>query len=62
MEYVPARSLHEAIWREGLPRFLAPEAPMLAGQGGPLARSMPAADLVAALAAETDEALARLTH
>jgi nitronate monooxygenase len=43
-----------------LPRFLAPERPMLAGQGGPLARSVPAAELVATLAAETDEALARL--
>jgi nitronate monooxygenase len=43
-----------------LPRYLTPEAPMLAGQGGRLARSLPAADLVAALAAETREALARL--
>jgi nitronate monooxygenase len=43
-----------------LPRFLAPEPPMLAGQGGPLARSLPAAELVAALAAETDAALRRL--
>jgi len=43
-----------------LPRFLLPEAPMLAGQGGPLARSLPAADLVAALAAETHAALDRL--
>jgi nitronate monooxygenase len=43
-----------------LPRFLSPEQPMLAGQAGPLARSLPAADLVAALAAETDQVLARL--
>jgi nitronate monooxygenase len=43
-----------------LPRFLLPEAPMLAGQGGPLARSLTAAELVATLAAETDGALARL--
>ncbi|HYN93776.1 MAG TPA: nitronate monooxygenase [Pilimelia sp.] len=43
-----------------LPRHLTPEAPMLAGQGGRLARSLPAADLLAALAAETDEAIARL--
>src|SRR5439155_8928832 len=43
-----------------LPRFLAPEAPMLAGQAGALARALPAADLVAALAAETGEVLARL--
>jgi nitronate monooxygenase len=44
-----------------LPRFLAPEPPMLAGQGGPMARSMPAAELVAVLAAETDRELSRLT-
>jgi len=43
-----------------IPRFLLPEAPMLAGQGGPLARSLPAADLMAALAVETEQALARL--
>ena len=43
-----------------LPRFLAPEPPMLAGQGGRLARSLPASELVAALAAETQAALARL--
>jgi hypothetical protein len=42
-----------------LPRFLLPEAPMLAGQGEPLARSLPA-ELLATLAAETDETLARL--
>jgi nitronate monooxygenase len=44
-----------------LPRFLLPEAPMLAGQGGALARSLPAADLVASLTAETSDALARTT-
>jgi nitronate monooxygenase len=44
-----------------LPRYLSPEPPMLVGQGGPLARSLPAAELVAALAAETDAALARLS-
>jgi nitronate monooxygenase len=43
-----------------LPRFLLPEAPMLAGQAGPLTRSLPARELVAVLAAETDETLARL--
>jgi nitronate monooxygenase len=44
-----------------LPRYLTPEPPMLAGQGGPLARSMPAAELIARLADETGEALARVT-
>jgi hypothetical protein len=34
---------------------------MLVGQGGRLARSLPAAELVAALAAETDAALARIS-
>jgi nitronate monooxygenase len=43
-----------------LPRYLSPEPPMLAGQAGALARSMPAAELVATLAAETAEVLARL--
>jgi nitronate monooxygenase len=43
-----------------LPRFLLSEAPMLAGQAGRLARSLPATELVAALAAETHDALARL--
>ncbi|HET8683936.1 MAG TPA: nitronate monooxygenase [Micromonosporaceae bacterium] len=43
-----------------LPRYLAPEAPMLAGQAGGLARTLPAAELVATLAVETGEALARL--
>jgi nitronate monooxygenase len=41
-----------------LPRFVFPDQPLLVGQGGPLARSLPAADLVAALAAETEAALA----
>jgi len=43
-----------------LPRFLSPEPPMLAGQGGPMARSLPAADLVSTLEAETAAAVARL--
>lgn len=43
-----------------VPRFLTSERPMLAGQGGPLARSMPAADLVATLAAEADATISRL--
>jgi nitronate monooxygenase len=43
-----------------LPRFLAPEPPMLVGQGGPMTRSMPAAELLAVLAEETDAALARM--
>jgi nitronate monooxygenase len=37
-----------------LPRYLLPEPPMLVGQGGPLARTMPAGELVATLAAEAD--------
>jgi nitronate monooxygenase len=43
-----------------LPRFLVPEAPMLAGQAGRLARSLPARELLAAIEAETGDALARL--
>lgn len=43
-----------------LPRFFLREPPMLAGQGGPLARSLSAAELVASLATETDAALAWL--
>jgi nitronate monooxygenase len=43
-----------------LPRYLSPEPLMLAGQAGALARSMPAAELVATLAAETEQVLARL--
>jgi len=42
------------------PRFLSPEPPMLVGQGGPMARSMPAADLLLTLEAETDAAIARV--
>jgi len=44
-----------------LPRALSPEPPMLAGQSGRLARSVPAGDLIAILAAETTEAIARLS-
>jgi nitronate monooxygenase len=36
-----------------LPRFVFPDQLLFAGQGGPLARSLPAGELVAALAAET---------
>jgi len=43
-----------------LPRSLSPEPPMLVGQGGPMARSVPAAELLATLEAETDAAVARL--
>jgi nitronate monooxygenase len=43
-----------------LPRALTPEPPMLAGQGGPMARSLPAAELMAAMEAETDAALTRV--
>jgi nitronate monooxygenase len=43
-----------------LPRFFFPEPLLLLGQGGPLARAVPAGQLVAALAEETDAALARL--
>jgi nitronate monooxygenase len=43
-----------------LPRLLSPEPPMLAGQGGPMSRALPAAELVAALAAETGRTLSRL--
>ena len=42
-----------------LPRLFLAEPPMLAGQGGSMARSMPAGELVAALAAEADAALAQ---
>lgn len=42
-----------------LPRSLLPEPPMLAGQGGQLARSVPAGELVGRLAAEVDAVLAR---
>jgi nitronate monooxygenase len=44
-----------------LPRHMSPEPPMLVGQAGPLARALPAAELIETLAAETTEALTRLT-
>lgn len=43
-----------------LPRLVFPEEPLLAGQAGPLARELPAGELVAALARETEATLARL--
>jgi nitronate monooxygenase len=43
-----------------LPRSLSPEPPWLVGQGGPMARSLPTADLMSALEAETDMAVAGL--
>jgi nitronate monooxygenase len=43
-----------------LPRALSPQPAMLAGQGGPMARALPAGELVAVLAAETDRVLADL--
>jgi nitronate monooxygenase len=43
-----------------LPRFLFPEPVLLVGQGGLLARALPAGKLVSTLAHETDVALARL--
>jgi nitronate monooxygenase len=43
-----------------LPRFLFPEPVLLVGQGGRLARRLPAGELVATLAEEADAALARL--
>lgn len=43
-----------------LPRLLLPDAPMLVGQAGRLARSLPAIELVATLAAETEDAVAGL--
>jgi nitronate monooxygenase len=42
-----------------LPRGFLPDPPMLVGQGGRLARSLPAGELVAELAAEVDIALSR---
>jgi nitronate monooxygenase len=42
-----------------LPRYLAPEPPMLAGQAAALARSLPAADLIETLVHETAAALHR---
>lgn len=44
-----------------VPRYLSPEPPWLVGQGGPLARSLTAADLLVALETETDAAIARLS-
>jgi nitronate monooxygenase len=43
-----------------LPRAFFPEPVLLVGQGGPLARALPAGKLVLTLAEETDAALARL--
>jgi nitronate monooxygenase len=43
-----------------LPRFFFPEPVLLAGQGSPLARALPAGELISTLAEETDAALARL--
>jgi nitronate monooxygenase len=42
-----------------LPRFFYPEPVLLVGQGGPLARALPAGKLVLTLAEETDAALDR---
>jgi nitronate monooxygenase len=39
-----------------LPRYLTPEPPMLAGEGAATSRALPAAELMAALERETDEA------
>jgi nitronate monooxygenase len=44
-----------------LPRLFLSGPPLFAGQGGPLARRLPAGELVDALARETDEALHPLT-
>jgi nitronate monooxygenase len=44
-----------------LPRGLSPEPPMLAGQAGALARSIPAGDLVRLLVNETDQAIEKLS-
>jgi nitronate monooxygenase len=44
-----------------LPRFLFPGPVHLAGQNGASARALPAAELISVLAAETAEAIARLT-
>jgi nitronate monooxygenase len=43
-----------------LPRFFLSEPPMLVGQGGPLARSLPAGELVSRLITETDAAIAAM--
>jgi nitronate monooxygenase len=44
-----------------LPRALSPEPPMLAGQAGGVARSIPAGDLVGILVTETDQAVWQLS-
>jgi nitronate monooxygenase len=44
-----------------LPRSFLPEAPMLAGQGGPMARTMPAGNLIGVLDAETSAAVRSLS-
>jgi nitronate monooxygenase len=44
-----------------LPRLVFPDEAMLAGQGSAMVRALPAGELVAALAAETDEALRALS-
>jgi nitronate monooxygenase len=44
-----------------LPRALSPEPPMLAGQAGGLARSVPAGDLVRILVAETAQVVRQLS-
>lgn len=41
-----------------LPRYLTPEPPMLAGEGAAASRALPAAELMAALERETEEAVA----
>jgi nitronate monooxygenase len=43
-----------------LPRLFLSEPPFLVGQGGTQARSLPAAELIALLAAETDAAVAAI--
>ncbi|MGS0686021.1 NAD(P)H-dependent flavin oxidoreductase [Nakamurella sp. GG22] len=44
-----------------LPRSFLPEPPMLAGQGGPMARVMPAGELIRVLEAETTAAVRALS-
>lgn len=44
-----------------LPRLFLTDPPMLYGQGGPMARSLPAGDLVARLVQEADDTVARLS-
>jgi nitronate monooxygenase len=43
-----------------LPRFFLSEPPMMVGQGGPWARSVPAGDLVSTLITETEAAIAAI--